>query len=100
MTTAAPTFGEILSKVKKVNPYVGLTEDGFYYDVSELSEQQKFRWTSAIICFSAVNYITDPAFSKDKLLKIYHGFICFDHYRLVKKLENQKIWSSEEFLKI
>ena len=40
MTTAAPTFGEILFKVKKVNPYVGLTEDGFYYDVSKLSEQQ------------------------------------------------------------
>ena len=99
MATAIPTFTQMLTKINKVNPDVGLIEDGFYYDVSELSEAQKFRWTSTIIHFSAVNYITDPSFSKDNLLKVYHRFICFDHYRFVKKLETQKIWISQDIFK-
>ena len=100
MATAVPTFGEMLAKIKKVNPHIGMIEDGFYYDISELIEEQKFHRSSNIIQFSVVNYMTDLNCTKDNLLKVYHGFMRFNHYIFVKKLQNQKIWSSAEMFKM
>lgn len=99
MATASnvPTFGELLNRVRKVNPRVGIVEDGYFYDTTELSEEQKFRWTSSIIRFSIVNYMSKPTCTKDNLIKVYHGFTRFNHYSFVKRLENEKILSSEKF---
>ena len=94
-----PMFGELLSKMKKVDANLGLIQDGMYYDISELSEAELYKWTSSIIRFSVANYAVDPSFTKDNLLKVYHGFVCFDHYKFVKKLQNQKIWSSKDIFK-
>ena len=94
--SSAPTFGYLLGKIRKVNPHIGVVEDCFYYDVSKLSEEQKYRWTSAVIRFSVVTLVSVPNCNKDKLLKVYHGFMRFNHYAFVKKLENRKIISSEE----
>lgn len=47
--------------------------------------------------FSAVNFMmVHPNASKDTMVKIYHGALSFDIYKFVKKLQNQKIWSSKD----
>ena len=97
MAAAVPTFGKLLHKVRKVNPEIGMIEEGVFYDVSELSEHQFFLWANSIMYFSAVNFMmVYPNASKDTMVKIYHGALSFDYYKFVKKLQNQKIWSSKD----
>lgn len=33
-----PTFGELLTKIKKVDPNIGLIEERYMYDFTELNE--------------------------------------------------------------
>ena len=81
-----PTFGELLGKLKKVNPKIGMVEDDCFYDFNGLSEEQKFDWTSSLLRFTVCKYMADTNCTHANMFKIQHTLLCFNHQLFVKKL--------------
>ena len=82
-----PTFGELLGKIKKVDPNNGLIEKGYLYDFTESNDMQKYKWTHAVLkmnIYSFEHHSNDC--SNDKLMFLYQKFIDFNHYAFVQKL--------------
>ena len=52
-----PTFAEIMYKIEKIGPNIGFVDSSKYYDFSNVSEEQKYRWTSNFIKESVRRYM-------------------------------------------
>ena len=89
MATASstPTFGELLGKLKIVNPKIGMVEDGCFYDFNKLSEEEKFEWTSSLLRFTVCKYMADDTCTHANMFKIQYTLLRFNHQLFVTKLK-------------
>ena len=52
-----PTFAGIMYKIEEIRPNIGFVGSSKYYDFSNASEEQKYRWTTNFIKESVRRYI-------------------------------------------
>ena len=83
-----PTFAEIMYKIEKIGPNIGFVDSSKYYDFSNVSEEQKYRWTSNFIKESVLRYMQDPDCNDENLIKLFSSLLNSNHYEFVKKLKD------------
>ena len=71
---AAPTFAELIYKVEEINPDNGFVDNTKYYNFSNASEEQKFRWISNFVKESVRHYMQDPDCNDKNLIKLFASF--------------------------
>ena len=74
---AAPTFAELMYKIEEINPDNGFVDNTKYYNFSNASEEQKFRWTSNFVKESVRHYMQDPDCNNKKFNQIICKFLKF-----------------------
>ena len=85
---AVPTFAELMYKIEEINSDNGFVDNTKYYNFSNASEEQKFRWTSNFVKESVRHYMQDPDCNNKNLIKLFASFLNFNQYEFVKKLND------------